>query len=60
LKANVNFPGLAIRYTTDGGEPNEHSARYAGPLAVKGEVKLRSFDASGRGSRTTTPQVKGK
>jgi len=60
LKANVNFPGLAIRYTTDGSAPNEHSARYAGPVAVKGEVKLRSFDASVRGSRTTTPRAEGR
>jgi len=57
LKANVNFPGLTIRYTTDGSDPGEQAALYQGPIAVKGEVKLRCFDASGRSSRITTLQA---
>jgi hexosaminidase len=60
LKANVNFPGLTIRYTTDGSEPDGKATRYDGPVAVKGVVKLRAFDVSGRGSRTSTLQVGGK
>lgn len=51
LKANVEFPGLIIRYTTDGSEPNKESAVYEGPVAVKGVVKLKSYDASGKSSR---------
>ncbi|WP_332368134.1 chitobiase/beta-hexosaminidase C-terminal domain-containing protein [Spirosoma telluris] len=52
LKANVELPGLAIRYTTDGSEPNVQSPLYKNPVKVKGTVKLKSFDASGRSSRS--------
>ncbi|WP_437675851.1 family 20 glycosylhydrolase [Sorangium sp. So ce131] len=53
LVANVAFPGLQIRYTTDGAEPDATSAVYSGPVAVSGVVKLRTFDTRGRGSRTS-------
>ncbi|GAB3168743.1 family 20 glycosylhydrolase [Telluribacter humicola] len=53
LSANVALPGLAIRYTTDGSEPNLESTLYSKPVRVSGTVKLKSFDASGRSSRTT-------
>ncbi|AUX31291.1 MULTISPECIES: family 20 glycosylhydrolase [Sorangium] len=53
LLANVAFPGLQIRYTTDGAEPDADSAVYEGPVAVSGVVKLRTFDTRGRGSRTS-------
>lgn len=52
LKANSAFPGLTIRYTTDGSEPNEKSAEYTAPVKVSGGVKVKSFDASGKSSRT--------
>ena len=52
LQANVVFPGLAVRYTTDGTEPSAASALYEGPVDVTGEVRLRSFDRRGRGSRS--------
>jgi hexosaminidase len=58
LKANVSFPGLSIRYTTDGSEPNAKSTRYVMPAAVAGTARLRSFDPKGRGSRTSTVQTK--
>ncbi|WP_266365825.1 family 20 glycosylhydrolase [Tellurirhabdus rosea] len=57
LKANVEYPGLAIRYTIDGSEPTGQSARYTSPLPARGTVKLKSFDAAGRSSRTTTVAV---
>ncbi|WP_438022533.1 family 20 glycosylhydrolase [Sorangium sp. So ce233] len=53
LMANVAFPGLQIRYTTDGTEPDATSPVYSGPVAVSGVVKLRTFDTRGRGSRTS-------
>lgn len=53
LKANVDLPGLAIRYTTDGSEPTDKSALYSAPVQVSGPVKLKSFDKAGRGSRTS-------
>lgn len=52
LKANVEYPGLVIRYTTDGTEPTVNSSRYQHPVNVNGNVLLRSFDASGKSSRT--------
>lgn len=54
LVANVALPGLLIRYTTDGSEPTSQSALYKSPVRVSGTVKLKSFDASGRSSRSTT------
>ncbi len=53
LKANVEFPGLTIRYTTDGSEPDLHSQVYESPVRVQGTVKLKSYDASGRASRVS-------
>ena len=57
LYASTNFPGLPIRYTTDGSEPGTGSSLYTGPVEVKGTVKLRSFDTRGRGSRISVAEV---
>jgi hexosaminidase len=58
LYANVEYPGLIIRYTTDGSEPVASSPVYNGPVAVKTEtIKLRAFTATDRASRTVV--VKG-
>jgi hexosaminidase len=51
LFANIDFPGLEIRYTLDGSEPEKNSLIYSGPVDVSGPVRLRSFDTRGRGSR---------
>jgi len=53
LHANIDFPGLIIRYTTDGSEPDTGSQLYEIPVEVSGEVKLKSFSSDGRGSRTS-------
>ncbi|MBC3538911.1 family 20 glycosylhydrolase [Rufibacter sediminis] len=52
--ANVQFPGMTIRYTTDGSEPTATSKVYSGPVLEKGTIKLATFDAAGRASRVTT------
>lgn len=52
VQANVAFPGLTIRYTTDGSEPTEKSHIYQSGIKATTTINLRSFDASGRGSRT--------
>lgn len=52
LYANIELPGLIIRYTTDGSEPDESSALYVEPVKVAGTVTLKSFDSSGRSSRS--------
>ena len=51
LHANIEFPGLEVRYTTDGSEPDQNSPVYSSPVESEGPVKLRSFDTRGRGSR---------
>jgi hexosaminidase len=51
LHANVAFPGLTIRYSLDGSEPNAQSPAFEKPFPVQGEVLLRTFDHQGRGSR---------
>lgn len=51
LKANTAFPGLSIRYTTDGTEPTAGSPLYTKPIPIKGTVRLKSFDKAGRSSR---------
>jgi hexosaminidase len=57
LKANVELPGLAIHYTTDGSEPTAKSLLYKNPVKVSGTVKLKSFDAAGRSSRSVVVAV---
>ncbi|MCW3467991.1 family 20 glycosylhydrolase [Chitinophaga nivalis] len=58
LKANVQLPGLVIRYTTNGDEPTLKSATYTGPIQAGGKtVKLKVFNTRGRGSKTTTIKV---
>jgi len=52
LKANTEYPGLKIRFTTDGSEPTNQSPLYGEPVQVSGEVRLKAFDASGKSSRT--------
>ena len=54
LRANTAFPGLTVRFTTDGSEPTDTSPAYTGPVRVDGPVKLKTFDTRGRGSRTVT------
>jgi hexosaminidase len=56
VEANVIYPGLAIRYTTDGSEPTPESALYEAPVPLGGQgVRLRTFTSTGRGSRTVSP-----
>lgn len=52
LYANVEFPGLEIRYTLDGFEPDINSPLYKSPFLVEADVKLKAFDISGNSSRT--------
>ncbi len=51
--ANVEFPGLEIRYTTDRTEPTAQSQLYSIPIKISGTVKLKSFVKGGKFSRTT-------
>ncbi len=50
LRANVEYPGLTLHYTTDGTDPTLASPHYTKPVVVKGPVTLKSFDAAGKAS----------
>lgn len=52
LKANVEFPGLAIRYTTDGSEPDINSLLYTAPVHVGTSARVRVFSSNGREGRS--------
>ncbi|MGD9853798.1 MAG: chitobiase/beta-hexosaminidase C-terminal domain-containing protein [Planctomycetaceae bacterium] len=54
LSASTEYPGLTIRYTTDGADPTARSPLYTVPVAVSGPVKLSTFDTRGRASRVST------
>lgn len=53
LKANSAFPGLAIRYTTDGTDPDANSHELTTPVSMKGVecIRIATFDTRGRSSR---------
>lgn len=50
--ANLQLPGLIIRYTTNGSEPTIKSPIYTSPIAHKGVVKFKAFNSTGRSGRT--------
>jgi hexosaminidase len=54
VKANIQLPGLFIRYTSDGKEPTLKSKLYTAPISEYGTIKLKAFTTKGRGGRTTT------
>ncbi|RDV16326.1 beta-N-acetylhexosaminidase [Pontibacter diazotrophicus] len=56
--ANVQLPGMEVRYTTDGADPTLSSKLYTGPISEKGTVKLRIIDSTGRAGRVTTVENK--
>ncbi len=52
--ANEQFPGLTIRYTTNGKDPDSKSPIYKEAVTLKGSViKFRAFDNKGRGSNVS-------
>ncbi len=59
LLANTAFPGLQIRYTTDGTDPTPFSDLYQTPVDVEAGqiIKLRVFNTDNRASRMTEVEV---
>ncbi len=54
LLVNTAYPGMPVRYTTDGSDPSVASPLYAGPVDVDATViKLSTFDSRGRASLPT-------
>ncbi|WP_026903202.1 family 20 glycosylhydrolase [Pedobacter glucosidilyticus] len=54
IKANFQFPGFTLRYTTDGSLPDANSTVYTKPFLYKGTVNFRAFDSKGRGGRVSS------
>jgi hexosaminidase len=56
--ANIQLPGLEIRYTRDGSDPVAGSTIYTGPLTEKGKFRFAAFDISGRRGRVVGVEIK--
>jgi hexosaminidase len=55
---NEQFPGLTIRYTTNGKDPDAKSTIYNDGVTIKGSaIKFRAFDTKGRGSNVSEPDI---
>ena len=54
LKVRVQFPGLKVRYTTDGSEPDQNSKVYTNALKLSKnqDVQLKTFDHLNRGGKS--------
>ena len=58
LEAFSEFPGMEIRFTTDGSKPTLNSERYTEPVEIDGKtLKIRSFSSNGRGSRVCELEI---
>ena len=53
---NTLYPGLEIRYTTDGSEPTEKSSLYTDPINFTSGtvIKASAYNSVSRGSRVST------
>jgi hexosaminidase len=54
LRINQQFPGLKVRYTLDGSEPNSESLLYKEKIKIptQSKIRFRSFDSKNRGGKT--------
>lgn len=52
VAVNLQVPGLAVRYTVNGKEPDAASKLYTAPVTEKGAIRFKAFDTRGRGGRT--------
>ncbi len=48
VRASIELPGFALRYTTDGSEPTARSADVRGPIPLKGTIRVAAFSSTGR------------
>ncbi len=51
LHVNIAYPGMDVRFTTDGSDPSVQSLLYTGPVRMAGPVRLRAFTSSGRAGK---------
>ncbi|WP_442589712.1 family 20 glycosylhydrolase [Pedobacter sp. AW31-3R] len=52
IHANVQFPEMIIRYTTDGSVPDENSKIYSQPVTERGTLSFKVFTKTGRSGKT--------
>jgi hexosaminidase len=52
--ASLEFPGMSLRYTTDGSEPTPRSPVVNGPLPLRGTIRVAAFDGRGRRGHAAT------
>jgi hexosaminidase len=52
VKVNVLYPGLSIRFTTDGSEPTSNSQSYQNHIPFSKNLKLKAFDTRQRGGKS--------
>ncbi len=53
VQAKTQFPGLQVRYTTDGSTPTYNSKLYHAPVPYVKGIKFKAFSTNGRSSKTT-------
>jgi hexosaminidase len=52
--ASAEFPGFALRYTTDGSEPTVKSPVVRGPIPMRSTVRVAAFGSTGRKGHTAS------
>jgi hexosaminidase len=52
IHINQRYPGLTIKYTTDGSEPSMQSESYTSPLPYSENIKVKTYSKNGRACRT--------
>jgi hexosaminidase len=55
---NIQYPGLKIRYTTNGSEPTVKSSLYKGPIKGAKQIKAKCYDIRGRHSSMIEYKIK--
>ena len=48
VQVNHVLPGITLRYTTDGSDPDAGSRLVTGPITERGTIKVAAFDRNGR------------
>ncbi|MCS5489876.1 family 20 glycosylhydrolase [Algoriphagus limi] len=51
--ANLQLPGLEIRYTVNGGIPSRTDSLYSGPVTYSPNLRFRAFSPNGQGSNVS-------
>lgn len=55
---NTQYPGVVVRYTLDGSEPNQHSPLWSAPVAIPATAKLIKARAYYLGKESVTTQLR--